>query len=63
MFEIFDNDITNNKVSYKVDLIKSIRKYTFPLIGQYKVAELLLQYGANRDCRTKSGITPFYQVR
>ena len=26
------------------------------------MAELLLQHNANKDCRTKTGITPLFQV-
>ena len=31
-------------------------------IGHADVAELLLQHNANKDCRTKTGITPLFQV-
>ena len=33
------------------------------LLGHKDVAELLLENVANRDCRTKTGITPLFQVR
>ena len=32
------------------------------LLGHKDVAELLLENVANRDCRTKTGITPLFQV-
>ena len=31
--------------------------------GHADVAALLLEYDANKDCRTKTGITPLFQVR
>lgn len=31
--------------------------------GHGEVAALLLEYEANKDCRTKTGITPLFQVR
>ena len=31
--------------------------------GHARVARLLLELNANRDCRTKTGITPLFQVR
>ena len=31
-------------------------------LGHRDVAELLLENVANRDCRTKTGITPLFQV-
>ncbi len=31
--------------------------------GHAVVAALLLEYDANKDCRTKTGITPLFQVR
>lgn len=31
--------------------------------GHADVATLLLAYDANKDCRTKTGITPLFQVR
>ena len=30
--------------------------------GHADVAALLLEYDANKDCRTKTGITPLFQV-
>ena len=30
--------------------------------GHAEVAALLLEYDANKDCRTKTGITPLFQV-
>jgi len=30
--------------------------------GHAEVAELLLEYNANKDSRTKTGITPLFQV-
>lgn len=30
--------------------------------GHGEVAALLLEYEANKDCRTKTGITPLFQV-
>ena len=35
---------------------------SLPPLGHAEVASLLLDYGANKDCRTKTGITPFFQV-
>lgn len=34
----------------------------FTCLGHRDVAELLLENVANRDCRTKTGITPLFQV-
>ena len=31
-------------------------------LGHRDVAEMLLRYNANRECRTKTGITPLFQV-
>ena len=31
--------------------------------GHADVAALLLEYDANKDCRTKTGITPLFQVK
>ena len=36
--------------------------YLLIVLGHHCVAELLLERGANRDCRTKTGITPLFQV-
>ena len=40
----------------------SLRSCLFYLSGHYDVADLLLERNANRDCRTKTGITPLFQV-
>ena len=36
--------------------------FSFYCLGHRDVAELLLENVANRDCRTKTGITPLFQV-